>query len=105
VQVNSNGSDPVIPIEHHGQEFIFVLDGSVELVTWLENGQQSEVLSTGDAVYLESSVPHAFRGRSLNPYSATRAEIIEVFWSPLGEDYLFDAPASRMTPVDHKALS
>ena len=86
VQVTSNVSDPLTPIEHHGQEFIFVLDGSVEFVAWLENGQHTEVLTTGDAVFLESSVPHAFRGRSLNPYASTRAYFIEVFLSSLGEE-------------------
>jgi len=29
------------------------------------------------------------RGVNRNPYSETTAEVIDVFWSPLGENYLF----------------
>jgi hypothetical protein len=35
------------------------------------------------------------RGRSRNPYATTNAELLAVFWSPLGEDYLFDPISSQ----------
>ncbi len=49
-----------------------------------------EILHAGDALYLDSSVPHRINGQSRNPYAATSAEIIKVFWCPLGERYLFE---------------
>lgn len=79
---------------HYGQEFIYVLDGEVEFVTQVENGrEQRELLRPGDAIFLESSVPHLLRGHSRNPYASSTAEVIDVFWSPLGESYLFEPRA------------
>jgi transcriptional regulator with XRE-family HTH domain len=42
---------------HEGEEFIFVLDGTLEFRT------RNEVhrLQTGDSIYFESDVPHAYR--------------------------------------------
>jgi transcriptional regulator with XRE-family HTH domain/quercetin dioxygenase-like cupin family protein len=78
------------PHEHHGQEFVYILNGELELVTY-DGDETSEILRPGDALFLESSVPHLLRGYSRNPYASTYADLIAVFWSPLGEDYLFDA--------------
>jgi transcriptional regulator with XRE-family HTH domain/uncharacterized cupin superfamily protein len=88
VQVQANGSQPVRPHGHHGQEFVYVLDGEMELVTYGDS-EQVELLRAGDSVFLESSIPHMLRGHSRNPYAETSAEIIDVLWTPLGEDYLF----------------
>lgn len=77
---------------HYGQEFIYVLDGEVEFLTHVENGlEQRELLRAGDALFLESSVPHLLRGHSRNPYASSTAEVIDVFWCPLGESYLFES--------------
>jgi transcriptional regulator with XRE-family HTH domain len=76
--------------EHHGHEFIYVLDGQLELTTYSGKTQVKEILHTGDSCYLDSSVPHLARGETRNPYSSTSAEVIDVFWCPLGESYLFD---------------
>jgi transcriptional regulator with XRE-family HTH domain len=75
--------------EHHGQEFIYVLDGQLELTTYAEYKQVKESLGPGDCIYLDSSVPHLVRGHTRNPYSGTSATVIDVFWCPLGETYLF----------------
>ena len=88
VQVVANGEHAPRPHEHHGQEFVYVLEGEVELVTFAES-ERVELLRAGDCVFLESSIPHLFRGHSRNPYAATSAEIIDVLWSPLGENHLF----------------
>lgn len=77
-------------LEHHGQEFLYVLEGQVELTTRQHGQDRVEILKTGDAVYLDSTVPHAWRGRTRNPYSATSAEIIVVFSCSLGDEYLFE---------------
>lgn len=49
---------PGSPISHDGQEFVFVLDGEIEL---FYDGQ-SYRLSRGDSAYLDASRPHTFHG-------------------------------------------
>jgi uncharacterized RmlC-like cupin family protein len=83
--------------QHHGQEFIYVLDGELEFVTGSDGGQ-TELLHPGDSIFLDSSVPHQLRGHSRNPFAAASAEVLEVFWTPLGIGYLFDDTTER-SPV------
>jgi mannose-6-phosphate isomerase-like protein (cupin superfamily)/DNA-binding XRE family transcriptional regulator len=103
VQVKAGSSEHLTLHEHHGQEFIYVLDGEIELVTRSGDEDVIEPLRPGDSVFLESSVPHQMRGRSRNPYADTTAEVIDVFWSPLGESYLFSplssVPAQEVVEV------
>ena len=47
-----------VPITHDGQEFVYVVEGGVEL---FYDGH-SYRLEKGDSVYLESSLPHTFHG-------------------------------------------
>jgi mannose-6-phosphate isomerase-like protein (cupin superfamily) len=75
--------------EHHGQEFIYVLDGELELTTYVEQELVTVDLRPGDSCYLDSTVPHLVRARTRNPFSETSAQVLDVFWSPLGEKYLF----------------
>ncbi len=77
--------------EHHGQEFIYVLEGELELTTYSGDQQIRDVLRAGDSCYIDSTVPHLLRSWTRNPYSETSAEVIDVFWCPLGEAYLFQA--------------
>ncbi len=76
--------------EHNGEEFCYVLDGEIELTTYSDGTREKETLRPGDALYIDSSVPHQLRGRSRNPYAPTSAEVIKIFWCPLGEQYLFE---------------
>lgn len=76
--------------EHHSHEFIYVLAGELELRIQTSEYLTTEVLHPGDSCYLDSTVPHMIRGHTRSPYSATSAEVIDVFWSPLGESYLFE---------------
>jgi transcriptional regulator with XRE-family HTH domain len=76
--------------EHHGQEFIYVLEGELELTTYRGDQQVRDALRAGDSCYIDSTVPHLLRSWTRNPYSETSAEVIDVFWCPLGEAYLFD---------------
>jgi len=59
--------DPKVPqapaITHDGQEFVFVLDGAVEL---LYEGRRYR-LGQGDSAYLDSSLPHTFHGLGDRP--------------------------------------
>lgn len=77
------------PMEHHGEEFIYVLEGQLELTTLAEDKEVQEILRAGDSCFLDSSVPHVLRGQARNPYSETSATVLDVFWCPLGESYLF----------------
>ena len=47
-----------VPITHDGQEFVFVVEGGVEL---FYDGQRYR-LEKGDSAYLNSSLPHTFHG-------------------------------------------
>ena len=81
--------------EHHGQEFVYVLNGQVQLQT-IEGGTRVvHTLSAGDSCFLDSTVPHRLVGDGLSPYGESAAEIIDVFWCPLGESYLFTDGASE----------
>jgi len=46
------------PLSHEGQEFVYVLEGEIEL----SYDEERVTLRPGDAAYLESSHPHLFRG-------------------------------------------
>ena len=49
---------PGVPITHDGQEFVFILDGAVEL---FYDGRNYR-LGQGDSAYLDSALPHTFHG-------------------------------------------
>ena len=77
--------------EHHGQEFAYVVAGEVTLVTIVDGKRVSERMAAGDVCFIDSTVPHRFLGQGVSPYGdESSAEIIDVFWCPLGESYLFE---------------
>ena len=49
---------PGVPITHDGQEFVYIVDGGVELYY----DGHSYRLEKGDSAYLDSSRPHTFHG-------------------------------------------
>jgi quercetin dioxygenase-like cupin family protein len=51
------------PLAHDGQEFVFVLEGEIELSY---DGQRT-TLRRGDSAYLDASRPHLFRGLGETP--------------------------------------
>jgi transcriptional regulator with XRE-family HTH domain len=51
--------EEVPPLKHEGEEFIFVLEGEVEV----RLGGEVILLGEGDSLYFESEVPHSFVGR------------------------------------------
>ncbi len=67
------GETDIRPIAHDGQEFVYVLEGEVEL---LLDGERC-ALGPGDSVYLDSSRPHLFRAMGDRPSRA-----VGVVWSP-----------------------
>jgi transcriptional regulator with XRE-family HTH domain/uncharacterized cupin superfamily protein len=88
IQVTTTASGKARPHEHAGEEFIHVLEGELELVTYGPE-ERIEMLYPGDSLFLDSSVPHLLRGRSRNPYATTNAELVGIFWTPLDENHLF----------------
>lgn len=49
-----------VPISHDGQEFCYILEGSVDL----DYDGRIWRLERGDSVYLDATLPHAFHGSS-----------------------------------------
>lgn len=90
VRIRNIDMQTLVPHDHHGQEFVYVLSGEIELVSYVEDMKVGAVLGPGDSCYLDSTVPHLLRGETRNPYSTSSAELITVFWCSLGEQYLFD---------------
>lgn len=46
------------PINHEGQEFVYILEGSIEL---FYDGR-THMLNKGDSAYIDASKPHTFHG-------------------------------------------
>ena len=51
---------------HPGFEFLYVLEGELEL----RHGEQGFLLGVGDAVYFDSSIPHAYQCQGKKPAGA-----------------------------------
>lgn len=58
IKVPSKSGDEMVETTHRGQEFIYVLDGRLELKM---NGEPL-ILEPGDSIYFNSETPHALRG-------------------------------------------
>lgn len=59
-------SIPSEPHEHGSAEFVYVLEGELEVTV----GEEPVLLGKGDAVYFDSSVSHSYRGRGSAACSA-----------------------------------
>ena len=55
--VPSKTPGEVRPHVHPGYEFLFMLDGELEIM----HGDKANVVETGDAVYFDASTPHSYR--------------------------------------------
>ncbi|WP_176064055.1 helix-turn-helix domain-containing protein [Anaeromyxobacter diazotrophicus] len=60
------------PLAHDGQEFVYVLEGEIEL---FHDGQR-HTLRQGDSAYLDATRPHLFRGLGERP-----SRMLAVVWS------------------------
>ncbi|HSB18875.1 MAG TPA: XRE family transcriptional regulator [Anaeromyxobacteraceae bacterium] len=60
------------PLAHDGQEFVYVLDGEIEL---FYDGER-RTLRPGDSAYLDARRPHLFRGMGRAP-----SQMLAVVWS------------------------
>jgi len=61
----------VDPNQHAGEEFIFVLEGEVEIIL----GDHNDVLRPGDSIYYDSNIPHVVKC-----YGDKQARIVAVIW-------------------------
>ena len=89
IRVRNVDAETLARHEHHGEEFMYVLEGQLEVTTYVEEKRVTEILRPGDSCYIDASVPHFVRGLTRSPYSQISAEVLDVFWCPLGEGYLF----------------
>jgi transcriptional regulator with XRE-family HTH domain len=58
---------------HEGEEFIFVLEGEMEAIL----GTHKDILTPGDSIYYNSTMPHKVQCHGPNP-----AKILAVIWTP-----------------------
>ena len=58
---------------HEGEEFLFVLEGAIEV----EYGKETRVLAAGDSIYYDSIVPHQVRAAD-----GASAKILAVVYAP-----------------------
>ncbi|MDR1867392.1 MAG: XRE family transcriptional regulator [Treponema sp.] len=47
--------EPAAPVTHSGQEFNYIIEGTVTILV----GQRTYTLSAGDSLYFDATVPHA----------------------------------------------
>jgi transcriptional regulator with XRE-family HTH domain len=59
IEFDIDVDEEIPPLKHEGEEFIFVLEGEVEV----RLGDEVVRLREGDSLYFESEVPHSFIGR------------------------------------------
>jgi transcriptional regulator with XRE-family HTH domain len=58
VEMEEREASDIVFNNHRGEEFLFVLRGSLEFCY----GDQSVILDEGDSLYFDSIVPHGYRG-------------------------------------------
>lgn len=66
------GEEPVLS-EHEGEEFLYVLEGVIEI----QYGQQVHILEKGDSIYYDSIVPH-----SISSATKHKARMLAVIYTP-----------------------
>ncbi len=73
VLVTSVGKDEdVVPITHDGQEFIYVLEGKIEITL----GEEKFILKVGDALYFNGILPHKGISLSKKPAKSLSVNLI-----------------------------
>jgi transcriptional regulator with XRE-family HTH domain/uncharacterized RmlC-like cupin family protein len=64
--------------KHSSQEFVYVLNGEVELTTKQNGHTVSTRLSPGDSCFLDSLTPHRLAAACVSPYHSPHAHILVV---------------------------
>ena len=72
VDIESRTEDDLVYFQHHGEEFLFVVGGTVEF-----RGKDKVVtLDVGDSLYFDSNISHALRG------IGGSARVLAIIYSP-----------------------
>jgi transcriptional regulator with XRE-family HTH domain len=66
--------DDYVLSTHEGEEFIYILQGTMELVY----GKNKYLLQVGDSVYYDSIIPH-----HIHAYQGQQAKILAVIYTPI----------------------
>lgn len=75
IEVSLGLDQPVQPSQHDGEEFMFVLDGELEL-----HVQDQKIrLGPGDSCYFDSRLPHVLRAASARP--ARLIVVVSTAWA------------------------
>ncbi len=82
VRLRPGGTESPPLVAHAGQEFVYVLNGTVKLATTHDGEGAAEVLGPGDSCMLDATVPHAFSQARITPYDTVGAELLVVLWRP-----------------------
>ena len=72
--VNINSSHEIIEYSHEGEEFIYILEGTVKLIY----GKKEYILTEGNSAYYDSIVPHKIKSIENN-----NAKVLAVLYAPL----------------------
>jgi len=73
ITVNPGTSEQHALSSHEGEEFVYVLNGAIEV----EYGKDLYVMSAGDSIYYDSIVPHQLRA-----HGDVAARILAVVYAP-----------------------
>ena len=74
IDIDPSSADDVILSTHEGEEFIYVLEGCVEILY----GKDKYNLETGDCIYYDSVIPH-----HVHSAAGKYAKILAVVYAPL----------------------
>lgn len=74
IDVHPPGVDEFKLSSHEGEEFIYVMEGEIEILY----GQERYLVSKGDSIYYDSIVPH-----DLHAYGKNDAKILAVVYTPV----------------------
>jgi len=73
VELHPKNVDKYELSNHEGEEFIYVMEGEIELIY----GQEKYILNTGDSIYYDSVIPHDLHAHQ------SEAKILAVVYAPL----------------------
>ncbi len=74
VEFQPVGTNNMVFVNHEGEEFLYILDGTVEFRT----DDRTEILEPGDTLYFDSDINHSFR--SLN---GKTAKAVVTIWNKI----------------------
>ena len=74
IDINQTDENAYELSSHEGEEFIYVMDGVIEVAY----GKKNHVIEAGDSIYYDSIVPHHVHG-----YNGQAAKILAVVYTPI----------------------